>query len=299
MLLVPALGTLSAIASGELIACGRSGSAISTAALRTVPAICVVVLLPGVPIAGIAGAFVVGELIRLMVLRRLVSEGPETARSAYELNARGLPHQSVAMLASQVGPVTDRSFLSGVPGAISAYEMADKLFFAIVQAVSTGLLTRRVGSWARLRGGGATAGKRVIYQDLKVLIGASIACATMFEVLVLFFGRVLDVPDVWRTALTWSAILIAALPFNIGIMSLGRLLVLAGRQGQLLGMGLLTAGGNALLDWMLFLWLGPEGVPVATVCVRIVSCAVYIVLVRRVLDEFLGHDAADVSGSTR
>ena len=68
-----------------------------------------------------------------------------------DLPTRGLPWQSASALTAQGGPVTDRMFLTAAPaGSLSAYEMADKLFFAATQFLNLGFLVRRLSGWSRL-----------------------------------------------------------------------------------------------------------------------------------------------------
>src|SRR5690606_31093111 len=63
----------------------------------------------------------------------------------------GLVAQASSSGVTQLGPAVDRLFLSASgAGAISSYEMADRLMYAASQFVNMAFLVRRVGAWARL-----------------------------------------------------------------------------------------------------------------------------------------------------
>lgn len=292
MLSVPLLGGLASVRSGQVIAYGNVSLAICLQAARSVVPLALVLGWPSVPLVAVPAAFGIGELVRLFILtscaRRLSASGDG---AAVELPTNGLWWQSASALTSQAGPVTDRVFLASAPaGSISSYEMADKVFFAAVQLLNLGLLVRRVAAWARLPATEPGAGLRRLRRDVSVLLAVGALVGAAGIVLALVILDLAPLPMAWRQGLVWSAILLGGLPLSLAVMAGGRLLIIARRQDLLLRFALLTAGANALLDAVLYVAIGPIGIPIATVLARLASSFGYFLVVRRLLPSMLGAE---------
>ncbi len=291
VLLVPAVGGMAAIRSGHIIAHGKAAIAIALQSTRSMPPLVVVVAWPQVPLLGLALAFVAGELIRFVALtvvaRRL--EGSKKAESV-DLQTTGLISQSAATATANGSPVTDRFFLAGHAGGITAFEIADKLFFAASQFLNFGFLVRRVGHWSRLPVREPATGKALLRTDSVALLVVTSIVALLGALGLAVAPNVLPIPNEWGTGLAWTAILFVSIPMSMGITVISRLLIIARRQKLLFKLSFMSFAINALFDWVLFIALGPIGIPVATVIARTLALVGYALVARRVVPDMLGAD---------
>lgn len=290
MLLMALVGGVSSAFSGLLIAHGKVTLPISLQSLRTVVPIVLVLAWPTAPLHVYAAGFVAGELARLAVLYRASRRLP-TSEEAAELPTRGLVWQSVSALTAQSGPVTDRIFLARSPiGSLSAYEMADKLFFAAAQVVNLGLVVRRLSRWARLPSSEPAPGRAMLRKDFGMLLAVNAVVAVVGSGVCLLASTFDLLPAPWLQGLQWGAILFLSMPMSLCISCGGRLLIIARRQRLLVWFAGTFAVLNALADWLFFVLLGPIGIPVATVLVRLVSAVLYLIVVTRLLPAIIGSD---------
>lgn len=299
-LLVPATTAISSVKAGQVIAAGGASVSILVQSLRTVVPLALVLIWPGVPLVLFAAGFCLGELARLLVLtvaaRRLTAHLSVVDEP---LGHRGLFWQSASLATTQSGPVTDRAFLNTAPaGAISSYEMADKLFYAGLQFVNAALLTRRVARWAQVGSLPAGQGARAIRRDLWVLgVGAAVVAALGALVCVVTLV-VFPIPSAWRPGLLWAVILLVSLPMAVLNAAAARLFVIGGRQSLLIRFSLGFTAANAAFDAAFFLWLGAIGIPIATVMARFLATLLYLgVALRSVLPNL--SRTAPVAGPER
>lgn len=290
MLLMALVGGVSSAFSGLLIAHGKVALPISLQSLRTVVPIVLVLAWPTAPLVVYAGGFVIGELGRLTILYRRSRHLP-TSTEAAAIPTRGLVWQSTSALTAQSGPVTDRIFLAKSPvGSLSAYEMADKLFFAAAQVVNLGLVVRRLSRWARLPSYEPAAGRALIRRDFAILFVVNVAVGLLGSGFCLLASTFDFLPHPWLEGLRWGAILFLSLPLSLCISCGGRMLIIARRQRLLVWFAATFAVLNALADWLFFVLIGPIGIPVATALVRLVSAVLYLVVVTRLLPSLIGSD---------
>ena len=292
VLFVPLFGALASVRSGELIAYGRVGPAIWLQSLRMLAPLIVVLVWRSAPLSAVVAGYVAGELIRCLALSALTAR-MERPDDVTPLGTRGLVWQSASSMTAQGGPVTDRVFLAGAPtGSLSAYEMADKLFFAATQFLNLGFLVRRLAGWSGLAVRPAAEGRALLTRDLRAL---GLVCAVAVPLLAggaLVCARLLPIPQVWGQGFTWAAIVSVSLPLLLTGVAGGRLLIIARKQHLLIRLSASAVTANALLDWLFFVWWGPIGIPIATVGVRAVSAVLYVVVLRSVLPGFLGSELA-------
>lgn len=290
MLVLTLVGGVSSVFSGVLIAHGQIALPISLQSLRTLVPIALVLAWPTAPLEVYALGFIVGEATRLTLLVRVTRRLPSSTTEA-KLPTRGLVWQSASALTSQSGPVTDRIFLASSPaGSLSAYEMADKLYFAAGQVLNLGLTVRRISRWARLPSTEPVAGRALLRRDLTVLLVVNAGVGLLGSAACLLASTFDFLPRPWVPGLQWASILFLSLPFGLVISCGGRLLIIARRQRSLMWFAATTAVGNALADWLFFEIWGPIGIPVATVCIRLVSAVLYAVVVLRLLGSIIGSD---------
>ena len=290
MLLMALVGGVSSAFSGLLIAHGKVALPISLQSLRTIVPIVLVFAWPTAPLFVYAGGFVLGELARLTVLSRAARRLP-TSEAADALPTRGLVWQSASALTAQSGPVTDRIFLAQSPvGSLSAYEMADKLFFAASQVVNLGLVVRRLSRWARLPSYEPAVGKAMIRKDFAILLAVNVVVGLLGSGACLLASTFDFLPRAWIQGLQWGSILFLSMPFSLCISCGGRMLIIARRQRLLVWFAATFAVCNALADWLFFVLLGPIGIPIATAIVRLISAVLYLIVVTRLLPSLIGSD---------
>src|SRR5690606_11769895 len=188
----------------------------------------------------------------------------------------GLVAQASSSGVTQLGPAVDRLFLSSSgAGAISSYEIADRLMYAGAQFVNMAFLVRRVGAWARLPTMVAGEAASLLRRDGAVL-GLVTVVLTAGGALVCLAGPASGLlPASWAQGFLWGAIVMLSLPAHVFNVVGTRLLVVARRQRWLLGISVATAVLNAALDGLLFVLLGPVGIVVASLLVGRVNGGVH------------------------
>jgi Na+-driven multidrug efflux pump len=287
---VPVLAAFTSVSSGRLIASGRTVLPVAMQAPRAALPLIVILTVPQPPLLLLAASFACAEVIRCIVLKSAAKKLTTTSVEVdLPLSVRGLAWQSGSAAVAQGGPVTDRVFLSSTIGAITAYELADKVFFAAVQFMSLGLLVRKVGVWAQLFGTDRLRLTARYKRDVRLLVTFASAMAVVGVALVTVVTTAAIAPEGWQRGLWWAAILIMSLPFTVTNMAATRIIVIAGRQSILAWMSILTLVGNAALDAMFYLILGVDGIPIATVILRIVATCVYVQLVKRLLRSIIAE----------
>lgn len=303
-LALPILGGEASSRSGQLISHGKQEVPILLQSLKAALPLLLVLVWGGAPLIAIALSFVLGEAIRLVVLLRVAKglhslgaptdDKPSTER---KLETRGLITQSLSTSTVQLAPVADRMFLSNAPtGSLSAYELADKIFFAGVQFLNLSYLVRRVSKWSGLRSTPSEVGFRLLRRDFFFLFllsgSASVVAVGLLQVL----PFLLPVPEEWHLGLFWSQILLISLPVTVISMACSRLLVVADRQSLLLWFALTITLLTVLLDWILYAVLGPIGIPIASVTIRVLTAVTYVIVTWRCLGPIVGADH-DPSGN--
>lgn len=299
ILVAPMVGAVSSLLAGRLIATGRSSSAIATQVVRMGTPLAVVSALPSVSVFGLVCAYLAGEFLRLSILFALARRAPQVVDRAAEGSensdpapAKGLVWQSLSAATAQSGPVTDRIFLNGAPaGSITAYEIADKFFFAALQFLNLTFLVAQVGEWAKYNREDGTVARRAISRGISSLTitGSVVALAGSLACVFVVWTDI--VPPQWRSGAIWAAVLFLSLPFSLLSYAAVRLLVIVGRSEMLIRFAVANAVANAILDYMAFLVWGPIGVPIATAVLRAFTCAAYLVVIRRQLRTYFGVDA--------
>lgn len=291
-LVVPLLGGEASSRSGHLMACNKQEIAILLQSMRSVLPLLLVLSWPTVALAFVAASMVLGEFLRLLVLsvltRRLML-APRGARAP--LATRGLVIQSLSTSAAQFGPVADRMFLSSAPsGSVTAYELADKLFFAGVQFLNLSFLVSHVRGWAQLRAVEPVEGRRRVKRDFGLLILFSGSASGVAILLLQFAPLGITVPTEWKVGLLWAQILLLSLPMALVSMACSRLLVVADRQHLLLWFASSTTLVTVGLDFVAYQLLGPLGIPIAAVCVRTLMAIAQVFVTWKYLVPVMGTD---------
>lgn len=294
-LAIPLVGGEASTRSGQLIACGRQHIPILMQSARSLAPLLVVIVWPTASAYILVGSMVTGEIIRLVVLHFLAVRVEKTDFSdAVTLETRGLQVQSISTSAVQLAPVADRMFLSSAPtGSLSAYELADKVFFAAAQFLNLGYLVGRVQRWSGLRSAPRSEGVRNLRRDLMVLMGVSAASSVLAVAILFLLQALVQLPEEWQQGLQWSQWILLSLPFALVSMACSRLLVVAGRQNLLLWFAASIAATTILADWILFSFLGAIGILAAGVIVRLLASVVYVLVTLRCIKPVMGMDAKD------
>lgn len=293
-LAVPLIGGEASSRSGHLIACRKQELAIFMQSMRSVVPLLLVLVWPAAPLAFVAASMVLGELIRLLVLSLLSRNLNVAPRGALApLATKGLVTQSLSTSTVQLSPVADRMFLSNAPiGSLTAYELADKVFFAGVQFLNLGFLVNRVRMWSHLRSMNTFEGKRHLRRDFKILLGFSAAASALAIALLQGAPLLFDVPSEWRLGLFWAQLALVSLPMSVVGMACSRLLVIADRQDLLIWVAVGITVGTVIFDFIGFIFLGAIGIPIAAICVRTLGAAIQVILAWKALVPILGADIA-------
>lgn len=294
----PIIGGYSSSVAGEAIALGQTQWAVSLQATKALLPVLLLVTVGDAALEAVAIAYVLGEVVRGVALTfvcRAVLSKRELERPNERLAIGSLAWQSSSTAIGQAQPVVDRTFIvGGGAGALSSYEMADKLMQGGAQLIVMGLLQRRIGNWARLRGMPRADVGRMLLVDartvgtwtLLVSVGLAVLCVSAVQLGI--------VPDPWRTGVLWGAILSASIPTLIVTVACSRLLIIAGKQHLLPIFAIVGVGLTVLANAGLFTLLGTTGIIVAAVVVRAILAALYLIVVRRVLPAVIASDMESV-----
>jgi putative polysaccharide biosynthesis protein len=289
----PILAAIASIYSGECIARDGPTVPIAVQAMRTVLPAVLLVVWPSAPLVVVAAMLPAGEAARAVILavaaRRLRAQQQGADDGA--LTPFGLVAQALSSGVTQLGPAVDRLFLSASgAGAISSYEIADRLMYAAAQFVNMAFLVRRVGAWARLPTMAPGDASALLRRDGRVLGGVT-AVLTVGGALACLAGLASGLlPEAWDQGFLWGAIVMLSLPAHVFNVVGTRLLVVARRQRWMLGIAVATAVLNAVLDVILFFLFGPVGIVVSTVLLRWTMAGVYLVLLRTAVPQTIGQE---------
>lgn len=283
--LLPIIGTFSSIRSGQLIALGRSATAIAVQSLRASVPMVLVLCWRTAPLWLLAAAYLAGEVLRLLFLvlasRNL---GTDLAVTDDEVDHRGLLWQSASLATAQSGPATDRAFLnSGPAGSIASYEIADKIFYAGLQVVNGGFLVRRLGQWSQLVTRDPRAIRPAVRRELTIFTVIATVCAALGIASCWLALAFLPIPDAWRTGVVWASILLVSMPMSALGTACARLFVIGGRASLLIRFSIGFTVLNAVLDAVGFALLGVIGIPIATVVARFGATVCSVLVLWRIV----------------
>lgn len=289
----PVVSAVASTMSGECIARGAPVTPIAVQAMRSLVPAVLLMLWPGVPVTVVAAMLPVGEAVRAVVLG--VNSRRLRMRQSGEPTGTPTPHglvaQSLSSGVTQLGPAVDRSFLSASgAGAVSSYEMSDRLMYAASQFFTMTFIYRRVAVWARLPTMDVAQGRGLLRGDARTLGGLALALTVAAAAACLAALASGLLPADWRTGFWWGALVMLSLPAHLFNVVGTRLLVIGRRPRLMLWIAVATAIVNAALD-ALFYWLfGPVGIIVSTVLVRWTMAGVYLHLLRTVVPATVGRD---------
>ena len=233
LMAVPIMGCFTAIPSGALIAHGRAALAIATQGLRSALPLLVLLVAPGSPLLVIAAFYVVGEIIRFIVLftvlKRIRSNARKSNLVSDPMDPRGLLWQISATGVSQANPVVDRFFLAGAgSGDITSYELADKIYFSIYQLIYSGMVLRRLGRWSTFAEGEDSHLFRQYRRDIGTLVAVAAVLVVLMSTLLIGATTANLVPLNWEEGVLWSLIILPSAPLSIIMITSMRFLVVLG-----------------------------------------------------------------------
>lgn len=280
MCVLPVLGTFSSIRSGQLIALGRAATAISVQSLRTAVPMVLALCWGQAPLWLLGAGYVTGEVLRFLLLSLAARKvGTDLAVTDDDVDHRGLLWQSASLATAQSGPATDRAFLnSGPAGSIASYEIADKIFYAGLQVVSSGFLLRRLGQWSQLVTRDPRAVRAMLRRELSVFAAISAVCAVLGIGVCWLALTFAPIPDAWRTGIVWASIILVSMPMSAIGTACARLFVIGGRASLLVRFSIGFTIANAGLDALGFALLGVIGIPIATVVARLGAMVCYLLV---------------------
>jgi hypothetical protein len=291
----PVVAALASVLSGECIARGAPVVPIAVQAMRSLLPAVVLLVWPAGPLLLFAALLPAGEAVRALVLRaacrrlRARQAGPPTG----ELTAYGLAAQAVSSGVTQLGPAVDRLYLSSAgAGAISSYEMSDRLMYAASQLYTMTFIYRRIAMWAQLPTMDPERARRLLRGDARSLGGLALLLTAVGAGACLAALTSGLLPADWHTGFWWGSLVMLSLPAHLFNVVGTRLLVIGRKQHLMLWIAGATAILNAVLDAVLYLLLGPVGIVVSTVAVRWIMAGVYLYLLRTVVPATVGRELA-------
>lgn len=291
-MLVPIFGSTASVRSGELIARGKSTAPVLLQSFRTIPPLVLIILLPGVHPVIVAGALCAGEIGRVVFLEVILRRMPR-AVGVYDsspLAYKGTGSQALSSATTQAGPVTDRFLLGPISGAVTAYEIADKLFYACFQFINMSLVITRLGKWSGIRAMEPAEARILLRRDIRTLCLVSIF-VTASGVGIFYTASIFGVvPDAWSLGVEWACISLLAFPFAVGTFVASRFLVIAGRQNLMMRLSITVTVLTAAINWSMIYAIGPIGVPIGTALVRVFAFIVYLFVCLKVVPKIFGSD---------
>jgi hypothetical protein len=288
LLPVPILAAQAATYSGLCISRGRLAVPLLSIGFRSLLALLTAVLSPR--LSTILAAYLVGEVLRVLTLRRASRDliSPDGDREGLiPPSYKGLLGQAAAMGTLQMYPVVDRLFLARSPaGAVAAYELCDKIFFALNTVLLSTVVLPTVSKWPVLIGQPVARVRRAIARDLSVVtVTSAVGAALVIIGLALGRGAILDIVPGAADGLSWARIALLSLPFAALDLIVARIYILARRTASLpmiAGLGLLS---NIVADVVLYNLLGAVGIIWATVVMRLLLLLMYASQRRSLLDD--------------
>jgi hypothetical protein len=290
----PVIASMASRTSGECVARGAPVVPIAVGSLRSLTPPVLLLIWPSAPLVLFAAMLPVGEVARAVVLavtcRRLRQRHSEEPTGPLE--AHGLVPQALSSGVTQLGPAVDRLFLSASgAGAISSYEISDRLMYAASQFFSMTFIYRRVAVWAQLPTMEAGEARRMLRGDGRLLGGLVLAltAAGAMACLVALASGLL--PADWRTGFWWGTLVMLSLPAHLFNVVGTRMLIIGRKPRMMLSIAVATAILNAIFDTIFYFLFGPVGVVVSTVVLRWVMAGVYLHLLRTVVPATIGQEA--------
>lgn len=299
LLAVPILGSIAAERSARVIVHGRINITILLQSCRAAVPLTVLFLFPSAAVWVVTSAITIGELLRLLglslVLRRVGKPFDASVRRGRPIESRGLWWQASSMVTSQAGSVTDRAFLGAAPaGSVAAYEMSDKILYAGVQVLVSGLLLRTVPKWARAAEGTSSEFSHLLRRHLFpifvfALVGALLAIGSIE--LILTTGLV---NPAWATGLRWGQLALLSMPLSVLMTALGRVLVILRKQRLLVPLVILGLSSNLVLDLIFFGPFGGFGILLSSILSRVIGAAAYLLFVVLVIKNWKQNEMGKV-----
>lgn len=281
--LAPLAGVCAGVASGVLYASGRPALPITTQGFRSLLPMAVLFTPLGSSVLALAVAFAAGEILRTLVLYLALPRIAAHDGNDDLLRRDGLFWQFGSSGVSQANPLVDRLFLAGgTSGAITAYELADKISFAVYQVFYTGFLQPRSAQWSSSVRVSPRAGVRHFWSTTLVAMGLTLASALLAAVVVVLGLNMHLFPAAWTTGLAWSLWALPSVAFSLGQMASVRFLVTLNAERALLPATLAGFLINLGADFFFFTIFGGVGIVIASLVTRVMVCALYFVVVFQV-----------------
>ncbi len=273
--LYPVIYALSCVFSGYVIAIGAVAYAISSQAARALPALGLLVFMDSVSIVILAASFSIGELMRAAALLgktfaqssgASVGAGRETSLA---LDVRGVLWQAGSLFAGQGVPVINRVFLLPFgPAALVAYELSERMFGALNQFVTTGIVLRRLPQWSKSLLTLSPEVRHQVSSDIRRTVGVAAVLGLLSGGVVLcgFISGL--IPEQWSQGALWYTLSAIGLAAAVGTAALSRVIVLVHRQRALVWVVGTSIICSVALNWLFVSLLGAAGVVLAMVLAR-------------------------------
>ncbi|WP_448642058.1 hypothetical protein [Geodermatophilus sp. URMC 63] len=276
--LYPIIGSLASPYYAILLTSGRVAATLWPQAFRY--AIPLTILAASDDLTLIVLAFLLGEAVRVSTLtalgRRLCDRQPQPRQQEYALPSfASLLHQVTSMSVTQTNPVVNKAFLvAGPSGSVAASEIADKLFFASNQVLNNLRILPRVARLPTVVGRGPHRARLV--REIRAVTLPGIALGLGPSLVLVVAWAYAPTSLVLAQALLWGALLLVSLPF-VALNTFGaRVMVLAGRASVLTPIAMVSVITNLAMNWVIFGLIGPTGVLVSTLIVRVIVGCIFL-----------------------
>lgn len=290
LIVVPLVASVCAVFTAYLTASNQLRVVYGCLVLRGGPTM--VALLLTSSVLALASTYAAGELLRLLVLRRVVYKRTARNLSRPATSAMSPPkisewlHQVISMSMSQAFPLVTRFFLGlSFAGAVAIGDAADKMFFAFSQVMLIALLLPDVASFpTKLRASAPHQIRALVVRDLLRAGAAAGVLAfvggTLSIVMSQSFANLLG-EELTKVCL-WGAILLVGLPFWAINVVAGRVLLLAKDARVLPIIAFATLVVSVALNLVFIREFGAVGTIVASVLTQVVVGSLCgVVAVRR------------------
>lgn len=236
----------------------------------------------------VTSSYAFGEIVRLCLLRIYCRTLMGTDRKSQAAIPSGklLVSHFASLAVTLATPVIDRSFLSRFPpGSITAFEMADRFYFAVYQIAIVLTVTRPSGAWSReltQASPHVVIRRRVLGVCARVAVLAALGAGSLALLLLVPQGLV---PD---QSILWALVLLPGLVAGVGQTAVTRFAVMCRATRVLPLLGVISVIINAASNALGVAAFGIVGVIISTTVTRVVVFAISLVWILRTVERNQG-----------
>ncbi len=276
-----------------LIVAGKSYIPLGTQGFRYLAVIIAVVIVPQLGAAAVL-FFLLGDVLRAIVLFKAqqatvvefdASEAQPSQQQEHQSGAGSLYQQFSSNGITQASVLVERAAISSGPtGAITYYEIADKIAYILIQAAYAFGILPAMAAWAKLSGAANLRGAYAqFHRDMRKLLLYCAVLAIPGAVAAFVISKQTSLPQgVQDIGLYAAVLLIAALPITY-VFGAMRFLVMLGGQRYFIPVAIVSIVIMVVVGFSLFSVLGVVGMLLARLLSRTVTALLYWVAIRKLV----------------